>query len=210
MKQCPKCNSACSDDDVICKNCGYLFTPAGFDSDEPPQSSVNNSNGISHQNGSNSPYGTPPQGNNPYGAPPQGNPNNPYGAAPQSGFNSHQNQEFGNQNNVYAQPTTNGLSIASLVLGIVGVVFSCCYAFGIIPAIISLVFGIISKKKIKESQGAQKGSGMSLAGIILSVVGILLSICVLILLYHIATDPEFIRQFRRTYRQYYGTSSTPF
>lgn len=29
MKMCPKCSAACQDNDVICQNCGYLFSPEG-------------------------------------------------------------------------------------------------------------------------------------------------------------------------------------
>lgn len=61
-------------------------------------------------------------------------------------------------------PTTNGFSIASLVLGIV-------WVFGI-GAILAVVFGFVARKQIRESGGRQGGSGMALAGIILGFVGI--------------------------------------
>jgi Domain of unknown function (DUF4190) len=63
-----------------------------------------------------------------------------------------------------AVQTTNGLSIASLVLGIVWVAG--------IGAILAVIFGFIARKQIRESGGRQGGSGMALAGIILGFVGI--------------------------------------
>jgi hypothetical protein len=69
----------------------------------------------------------------------------------------------------YGQPpavgqTTNGLSIASLVLGIV-------WVFGI-GSILAVIFGFIGRKQIRESGGRQSGGGMATAGIVLGFVGI--------------------------------------
>lgn len=50
---------------------------------------------------------------------------------------------------------TNGLAIASLILGILGV------------PILPIIFGFIARKQIAESGGAQQGDGMALWGIIL-------------------------------------------
>jgi hypothetical protein len=61
-------------------------------------------------------------------------------------------------------PSTNGFSIASLVLGIV-------WVFGI-GAILAVIFGFVARKQIRESGGRQGGGGMALAGIILGFVGI--------------------------------------
>jgi hypothetical protein len=63
-----------------------------------------------------------------------------------------------------AGPTTNGFSIASLVLGIV-------WVFGV-GAILAVIFGFIARRQIRESGGRQGGDGMALAGIILGFVGI--------------------------------------
>jgi predicted PurR-regulated permease PerM len=61
-------------------------------------------------------------------------------------------------------PSTNGFSIASLVLGIV-------WVFGL-GAILAVIFGFVARKQIRESGGRQAGSGMALAGVILGFVGI--------------------------------------
>jgi hypothetical protein len=59
-------------------------------------------------------------------------------------------------------PTTNGLAIASLVLSILTL-------FGI-GSILGIIFGFVSRGQIRRSNGAQKGAGLALAGIIVSFV----------------------------------------
>ena len=61
-----------------------------------------------------------------------------------------------------ASPSTNGLAIASLVLGIT-------WDFWI-GSILALILGVVAQKQIK--QNAEAGSGMATAGIILGSVGI--------------------------------------
>lgn len=55
-------------------------------------------------------------------------------------------------------PQTNGMAIAALVLSIV-----CCGPLGVI-------LGFIARKQIRESNGAQTGDGLALAGIIVGFV----------------------------------------
>ena len=62
------------------------------------------------------------------------------------------------------QKTTNGLAIASMVLGIVWVYW--------IGSILALIFGYIAKGQINGSAGRQGGRGMAIAGIVLGWVGI--------------------------------------
>jgi len=73
-------------------------------------------------------------------------------------------------------PRTNGLAIASLVLGIAQI-FLC-----IIGAILALVFGYISRRQIDESGGTQGGRGMAIAGIILGWIGIGLGIAYIVVI----------------------------
>jgi len=68
-----------------------------------------------------------------------------------------------------------GRSIASMVLGIVSVVFGCCFYYISIPcAIVGLVLGIISLRKKDD------GRGMAMAGVITSIVSLALSIIVIV------------------------------
>ena len=67
----------------------------------------------------------------------------------------------------------DGMSIASLILGIVSVVLTCAPLFGIIPGALAIIFGVISRKNI--ARDGTKGEGMAKAGLILGIVGCALS-----------------------------------
>jgi preprotein translocase subunit SecG len=70
--------------------------------------------------------------------------------------------------------STNGLAIASMVLGIVW-----------IGSILALVFGYMAKKQIEESSGRETRAGMATAGIALGWVGVgFLALLILIGLIH--------------------------
>ena len=59
---------------------------------------------------------------------------------------------------------SKGMAIASMVLGIVGLVLS-CLVIGIIPCVIGLILGIVVLVKQKA------GQGMAIAGIVTSLIG---------------------------------------
>lgn len=65
---------------------------------------------------------------------------------------------------------TSGLAITSLVLGILGLV-SCG-----VTAVAGLIFGIVGWKKIKHSDGQLGGSGLAIAGMVVSGVFMLLMV----------------------------------
>lgn len=59
---------------------------------------------------------------------------------------------------------TNGLAIASLVLGIVWIYW--------VGSILALVFGYMGKNQIDRSGGREGGRGLAIAGIVLGWVGV--------------------------------------
>lgn len=84
-----------------------------------------------------------------------------YPPAPQPYQPGPYQQPYGYQ--PYARPTsTNGLAIASMVLGILWIYW--------IGSILALVFGYVARDQIKRS--GQQGDGMAIAGIVLGWVGI--------------------------------------
>jgi len=99
-----------------------------------------------------SPGAYPPPGAGPYGQYPP-----PY---PPSGFQP---------------PSTNGLAIASLVLGVVG--WIPCGA----GSIVAIVLGFVARSQIRASQGRQGGDGLALAGIILGFLAVALWIALLVI-----------------------------
>jgi hypothetical protein len=65
----------------------------------------------------------------------------------------------------YAPTQTNGLAVASLVLGLIG------WTFCGIGSVVAIVLGFAARGQIKSSGGRQIGSGMATAGITLGFVG---------------------------------------
>ncbi len=74
-----------------------------------------------------------------------------------------------------AAPQTNGMAIASLVLGIVSLACSQC-----ITAIPGVIFGHIALKQIRESGGAQTGRGLAIAGLVTGYVSLGIVVAVVI------------------------------
>lgn len=68
---------------------------------------------------------------------------------------------------------TNGLSVASLVLSLVGII-PCFWGLQV-PGLLGVIFGFIGRNQIKRSNGTQKGAGLALAGLIVGLV--LLAVC---------------------------------
>jgi len=62
---------------------------------------------------------------------------------------------------------TSGMAIASLVISIVGF-FMCFFIF----QIVAVIFGILAKKEISESQGMVEGDGLAVGGIVIGIVGL--------------------------------------
>jgi hypothetical protein len=75
---------------------------------------------------------------------------------------------------------TNGMAIASMVLGIVSFPMMIFYCMGIIPAVLAIVFGFIARAKVKRGETVV-GGGMAMAGIILGVVHAVLLVFVIAL-----------------------------
>ena len=69
----------------------------------------------------------------------------------------------------YAAQRTDGLAIASLVIGIVSIVCSIA-CLGIILGPTAAIMGFISRQRIASSGGTLGGGGIALAGLILGVV----------------------------------------
>jgi DNA-directed RNA polymerase subunit RPC12/RpoP len=68
---------------------------------------------------------------------------------------------------IEATGTSNGFCVASLVLGIIGLI-PCTF---LIPAILAVIFGIIGYNQVTKGASEGRGKGMAIAGIILGVCG---------------------------------------
>jgi uncharacterized protein DUF4190 len=75
----------------------------------------------------------------------------------------------------YAAPRTDGLAIASLVIGILSLV--CTVAcLGIVLGPTAAIMGFISRQRITSSGGALGGGTLALVGLILGIIGFVASV----------------------------------
>ena len=105
-------------------------------------------------------------------------PQQPYQQPVQPNYNSYNQGQYSNGPVPPYPPTQqgqgHGMAIASLVLGIVGIVFGCCLWYITIPcAIIGLILGVMANK--------QEKNGMATAGIVLSSISLALAVIELIM-----------------------------
>lgn len=75
----------------------------------------------------------------------------------------------------YAAQRTDGLAIASLVIGIVSIVCS-FLCLGVILGPTAAIMGFISRQRIATSGGALGGGALAIIGLILGVLGFLASV----------------------------------
>jgi hypothetical protein len=100
----------------------------------------------------------------------------------------------------YYRPSTNGMAVASMVLGILGMVGM----IWIISPVLALVFGYVSKGQIDRSGGAQEGRGYAIAGIVLGWVGIAWSLLMAVWMWW------FFSQFFEAFDGFPGQFPSPF
>ena len=71
------------------------------------------------------------------------------------------------------QEEKKGMSIASMVLGIISVVLFCIWYLSIPCSILAIIFGILGKKK--------GGQGMATAGLVLGIINVCFGLAYIIL-----------------------------
>ncbi|MDO5154397.1 MAG: DUF4190 domain-containing protein [Eubacteriales bacterium] len=92
------------------------------------------------------------------------------------------------------QNEKNGMAIASLVIGIIAFLGSCCY--GGVLGIVGLVLGIVALKK-----GNGNGKGLAIAGIVLSSLSILVTVAVVVMGVAMMGTPEFQEALKQAQTQ---------
>jgi uncharacterized protein DUF4190 len=75
----------------------------------------------------------------------------------------------------YAAQRTDGLAIASLVIGIISIVCS-VGCLGIILGPTAAIMGFISRQRINTSGGALAGGALATIGLVLGIIGFLASV----------------------------------
>jgi hypothetical protein len=88
-----------------------------------------------------------------------------------------------------AAPGTNGMAVASLVLGILWIYW--------IGSVLALIFGYIARQQIDRHQGMQGGRGMATAGIVLGWIGVgFLVLFILVVILGMASGPSYTDALR--------------
>lgn len=87
--------------------------------------------------------------------------------APLPGASQWQPEGYGYAVNPAAK--NNGLAVASLVCGIVGLLI-----LTIVLSPLAIIFGVRARGQIARAGGAQKGQGLATAGMVLGIVGVAL------------------------------------
>lgn len=91
-----------------------------------------------------------------------------------------------------APKKTNGLAIASMIIGIISILGA---FFFILPPILSIVFGHIALGQIKRDQN-QDGGGMAIAGLILGYLCLIIGIIMIsIMFFAVSQVNEHSKQF---------------
>lgn len=75
----------------------------------------------------------------------------------------------------YAAPRTDGLAIASLVVGILSLVCT-VFCLGVILGPAAAIMGFIARQRVSSSGGAVGGGTLAIAGIVLGIIGFLASV----------------------------------
>lgn len=81
-----------------------------------------------------------------------------------------------------SRPKVPGIAVASLVLGILGVVLIACLWFFPILPILAIVFGHVSIGQVNRQVGAP-GKGLAITGMVTGYVGLGLSLLILLLIF---------------------------
>jgi hypothetical protein len=80
----------------------------------------------------------------------------------------------------YATPRTDGLAIASLVIGILSLVCA-IGCLGIVLGPTAAIMGFISRQRINSSGGALGGGTLAVVGLVLGIIGFVASVGVFFL-----------------------------
>jgi type II secretory pathway pseudopilin PulG len=71
------------------------------------------------------------------------------------------------------QQRGNGIAVAGMVLGLVGILLCWANFLGMIPSVLGIIFGAIGWSKANK---VGRGKGMAIAGVVCGVVGLILAI----------------------------------
>ncbi len=150
-----------------------------YDDQNYNHSGYGNSN-YDNQNYSNSGSSNPNYNNQNYNYSDSGSSNYNNQNYSNSGSNNYNYNNPGNSNGSQVSDS-NGMSAASLVLGIASLVLTCCSGgFGLPLAALGIILALLSRRGRHMNTQAKVGLGLSIGGIALAVVAFALSMIILL------------------------------
>ena len=188
MANCRYCGSPLYENMKFCGNCGQLVIQEEL-LDEPQTSAVTDQPAVPERPAESAPVGgqVPPQFGSVYGTTPRPGsaPETPPAISAPVGTAAWQMQNAAAQaEQASVKKGPDSLGIASMVLGIVSIVFACCcccwkfgFIFSLIAGVVAIVLAIVAKSKAPD----HKFSGMAIAGLIMGIIGTLLGVAVMFL-----------------------------
>jgi hypothetical protein len=89
-------------------------------------------------------------------------------------------------------PAGNGMAVAGLVLGLLGLVLCWIPGLGWVLALLGIIFGAVG---ISKGNRVGRGKGMAVAGLVVGMIGLLLGIVLFVLAMKVVEEEE--REMRR-------------
>lgn len=84
----------------------------------------------------------------------------------------------------------NGLGVAALITGILGLFGSCSVVFGVLLGIVAIILGFVGRGRVKK--GEANNGGIATAGIVLGALAIVVSIAFVAWVFKGADVPQFV------------------
>lgn len=88
-------------------------------------------------------------------------------------------------------PSVNGQAVASMVLGIVALVFSWCWPVGGTCALVGLPLGAVALNRIKNGEADPKPRSMAIAGVVMTIIALALILIIVVLAANADTTYDF-------------------
>jgi len=94
-------------------------------------------------------------------------------------------------------PKTNSLAVTGMIMGILAITCGiCCH--GLPFNLLGIIFSAIGLSQIKQDPAGQKGRGMAIAGLVLSIISIALAV-LLIVLGVALNSADILRHFQQSF-----------
>ena len=94
-------------------------------------------------------------------------------------------------------PRNNPMAVAGLIMGICTISFGWCCCYGLPFNLLGIIFSAMALSQINKQPALEKGKGLAIAGLILSVLGTVLAIVIWVLFGMSRNFDEMLRYLKR-------------